>query len=314
MEKSQRRVTAKSTANEVVAGLDLSGKVAVVTGGGAGIGLETSRALARAGASVLIAARDVGKAEEAAREINREVGAERVKAAHLDLADFASIRDFAAKRAPARIDILVANAGVMASPVFRTRQGLESTIGINHFGHFLLFKELLGAIEAAGNARVVVLSSGGHWWGAFDFEDWNWERRPFDIIRSYAESKTANTLFVVELERRFSAKGIHGYAIAPGLVNTTMGRHLTDEDNRKLGMTPEVRAMGKTPQVGAATVVWAATGPELEGRGGLYLQDGLIVEVGVAEVPNRGVAPFAVDPDLAKRLWTLSERVVGASG
>jgi NAD(P)-dependent dehydrogenase (short-subunit alcohol dehydrogenase family) len=203
---------------------------------------------------------------------------------------------------------------VMASPEKRTKQGLEATIGVNHFGHFLLFVELLPALERAGKARVVVLSSGGHWWGAFDFDDWNWERRELDTIRAYAESKTANTLFVVEADRLYRARGVRFYAVAPGFVNTAMGRHLTDEDNRKLGMTPEVRAMGKSPQEGAASVAWAATGPEFEGQGGLYLQDGQVVPAGTLEVPNRGVAPFATDAQLARRLWALSESVVRENG
>ena len=204
----QGRVTAKSKANEVVAGIDLAGKCAVVTGGGSGIGFETARALARAGAEVVIGARDVAKARESAEQINREVRTQRVRAEHLDLADFKSIRKFAAGHAGKKIDLLIANAGVMASPDRRTKQGLESTVGINHFGHFLLFQNLLGALERAKRARVVVVSSGAHWWGPFDFEDWNWERRTLDPIRTYAESKTANSLFAVELDRRLKALGV----------------------------------------------------------------------------------------------------------
>ena len=305
-EKITSRFTAASTALDVVQGVSLRDKVAIVTGGNAGIGLEVARALCSAGAETILAVRNTERGEAAAQSIRDRIPHARVSASELDLSDLDSVRAFADRHSKRTINILINNAGVMGWPEPRTKQGFEITIGINHLGHFLLTLMLVPALRRGAPARVVVVSSGGHWMGPFNFEDWNYNRRTPDRILTYFESKTANVLFTIEFDRRYRGDGIAGFVVAPGLVATQMGRFLTDEDNRKLGMTPEVRAMSRTPEQGAAVLVWAAIAPELEGHGGLYLENCAEVPVGHPDKPLRGVAPFAVDLESARRLWDIS--------
>jgi NAD(P)-dependent dehydrogenase (short-subunit alcohol dehydrogenase family) len=304
----------ESTAEEVVAGVDLRGKVAVVTGASGGIGAETARALASRGAAVVLGARDVPKAEKVAAAIRDAHSGAHVEVAALELGSFASVRDFAARvlaRQP-RIHLLLNNAGVMACPLGRTTEGHELQFGTNHLGHFLLTARLAPALRAAGDARVVNTSSAGHRFSPVHFDDVDYRTRPYDKWESYGQSKTANVLFAVELDRRLGGAGVRGFALHPGAIMTELGRHLKQDDIAVL----RSRAGGgefkwKTIPQGAATQCWAATAPELAGRGGLYLEDCHVAGSSEDPLAREGVRGWALDPDAAARLWALSEDLVG---
>lgn len=311
-----------STALDVVEGLDLSGRIAIVTGGASGIGVETARALASAGAAVVIAARQPAAAAEVAARINEELGAERVRVEELDLADLASVRAFAARWGDRPLHYLINNAGVMACPLSRTRDGFEMQFGTNHLGHFLLSELLVPALAAADGARVVSLSSTGHVFADIDFDDPNYERRAYRPFDAYGQSKTANALFAIAFDRRYRERGIRAFAVMPGVIKSNLGRHMTPEMRADLGLGKPVsadKAADKPPRlffqeanVGAATSLWAATGAELDGCGGLYLEEcAQAVPYDGAVPPRRGVAAFAIDPVSADRLWTLSAELVG---
>lgn len=299
------------TTDEVAHGLDLSGRTVLVTGVSAGLGVETARALSTAGAQVVGAARDLDKARAA-------LGGLAVELVQLDLADLDSVRACAAdvlERWPA-LHVLVNNAGVMAPPLSRTAQGFELQLGTNHLGHFLLTRLLEPALLAGAPARVVNVSSRGHLRGGMDFDDPHWHTRSYDKWQAYGQSKSANVLFTVELERRLGSRGVHAYALHPGVIATELSRHLTHDDLAALTSRGRPGGGGKLTLVdvatGAATQVWAATAPELEGRGGLYLEDCAVA----APTPgdgSAGFAPHAVDADTAARLWEWSEREVGLS-
>ena len=301
---------ANTTTDDVLRGVDLSGKLALVTGASGGLGLETARALAAAGATLVLAARDRDKATAGLREIQERVPRARLESLHLDLASFASVRRCAGELLAAhdRVHLLVNNAGVMATPFGRTEDGFELQLGTNHLGHFLLTCLLAPALRAAAPARVVNLSSGGHMISDIDWADPNFEHRAYQGWIAYGQSKTANVLFTVELERRLGASGVHAYAVHPGMIRTELGRHLTKADSAALkAMAKDAPGGGgfpsfKTIPEGAATSVWAATAPELAQRGGTYLADCAI---------SADHAPWATDPEAARRLWTLSEQLVG---
>lgn len=297
-----------TTAGEVVAGVDLTGRTVLVTGVSAGLGVETARALTSAGARVVGAARDLGKAKSALDGLDVEL-------VELDLADLDSVRLAASEVLDLTpvLHVLVNNAGVMAPPLTRTAQGFELQLGTNHLGHFLLTRLLEPALRAGAPSRVVNVSSRGHLRAGMDFDDPHWRTRPYDKWKAYGQSKTANVLFTVELERRWGPDGIHAYALHPGVIPTELSRHLTGEDFTSLskGARP---GGGRLTLVdvptGAATQAWAATSPELEGRGGLYLEECAVA----GQTPgdgSAGYAPHAVDPDAAARLWEWSEREVG---
>lgn len=297
------------TTDEVLAGVDLRGRTAVVTGVSAGLGVETARALTSVGARVLGAARDLGKAKLALDGVDVEL-------VELDLADLESVRRCASQvldLAP-ELHVMVNNAGVMAPPLLRTAQGFELQLGTNHLGHFLLTRLLEPALVAAAPSRVVNVSSRGHLRAGIDFDDPHWRTRDYDKWKAYGQSKTANVLFTVELERRLGPKGVHAYALHPGVIRTELSRHLTQDDLTTLSTKGRGGSKAGLTLVdvptGAATQVWAATSPELEGRGGLYLED---CAVGGATPGDgsAGYAPYAVDPDAAARLWEWSEREVG---
>jgi NAD(P)-dependent dehydrogenase (short-subunit alcohol dehydrogenase family) len=301
-----------STATEVAARVDLRAKCAVVTGGSGGLGAETARALAGRGAHVVIAARDREKAERVAAEIRGSGGS--VEVLRLDLGSLPSVRAFAdALRAKhAAIHILVNNAGVMASPLARTEQGFELQFGTNHLGHFLLTGLLLPALRAGAPSRVVCVSSRGHNFSTVQLEDPNYERRAYDKWEAYGQAKTANIWHAIELEKRAGHDGVHGLALHPGAIQTELGRHLTPEDIKALlARAGAGNLRWKTPPQGAATQVWAATAPELEGRGGLYLEDCHVAGPQPEANGPTGYAPWALDASGATRLWELSERLVG---
>jgi NAD(P)-dependent dehydrogenase (short-subunit alcohol dehydrogenase family) len=305
-----------TTTAEVLEGIDLSGKLALVTGGSGGLGAETARALASKGARVVITARNVAKGEEVARGIRESMGNDNVEVEELELGSLASIRAFA-DRFLARHDasqILVNNAGVMACPFGKTSDGFEMQFGTNHLGHFLMTGLIAPALLRGAPARIVSVSSRGHRMSPVVFEDIHFERRPYDKWLAYGQSKTANVLLAVELERRLGSRGVHAYAVHPGAIPTDLARHMVREDfelMRKRQPGGQMRL--KSVEAGAATAVYAATAPELEGRGGLYLEDCGVAEVNDAEDAASGVMPYALDPEAAKRLWAVSEEMVGQS-
>ena len=317
MARIESRFGSTSTALEVVEGIDLTGRRAVVTGASSGIGVETARALAAAGARVTLAVRDVAAGERAAADIAGTTGRPDVDVARLDLADLASVDAFtAAWTGP--LHVLVANAGVMDAPYGRTVQGWETQFGTNHLGHFALATGLHAALAAAGDARVVVVSSSGHAASPVVFEDLSFERRPYDPGLAYGQSKTANVLFAVEATRRWAPDGITANALMPGGIWTPLQRHWSPE--RRAAAEEQSRqaeraglfAM-KTPQQGAATSAFLATAPEVAGVGGRYFED--CREAAVVEELRgiHGVLPHALDPVAARRLWDVSQGLVDAA-
>lgn len=301
-----------STAAEVAAGHDLTGKRAVVTGATSGLGVETARVLARCGAEVVLAVRNIAAAQALLDEIAAFGG--KAHAAPLDLADLRSVEAFAAAEGGAPLHLLILNAGIMACPLDRTAQGFEMQLGVNHLGHFHLTTLLLPELKAARGARVVAVSSTGHHWGAFDFDDPNFERSDYDPLAAYGRAKTANALFALELDRRHRDDGIRAFSLMPGGIQTELGRYMTDEVRLRLGTNPEgaKKIRWKSVEQGSATTIWAALGRELEGAGGLYLED---CNEAVPSEPGMrsGVKPWAQDPDAARRLWDWSAAAIAAA-
>ncbi|MEU0548967.1 SDR family NAD(P)-dependent oxidoreductase [Micromonospora sp. NPDC005979] len=288
-----------STADEVLAGVDLTGKRAVITGGAAGIGIETARSLAAAGAEVVLAVRRVPAGAEAARDIAASVGADRVTVRELDVANQDSVRRFVAGW-DGPLHILINNAGIMALPELeRTTEGWEMQFATNFVGHYALTVGLHDALAAAGGARVVSVSSSGNLFSPVIFDDLHFAFRPYDPLLAYGQSKSAEALLAVEANRRWAAEGIHANALNPGAIATGLQKHTG-------GLrTPKERQ--KTPQQGAATSVLLAASPLLDGVGGRYFED-------CAEAPVRterpadytGVAAYALDPGNAERLWNVT--------
>jgi NAD(P)-dependent dehydrogenase (short-subunit alcohol dehydrogenase family) len=305
----------RSTAAEVIDGIDLHGKTAIVTGATSGLGIETARALAGAGAEVFIPARNLEKGETVADGIRAAVAGANIHVLELDLSDFASIRrftdEFLALGKP--IHILINNAAIMACPLARTPEGFESQFATNHLGHFLFTGRLASAL-AGGSARVVSLSSIGHRLSPVHFEDIHFEKRPYDKWLAYGQAKTANSLFAVELNNRIAPHGGTANAVHPGGIMTGLQQHLTTEEMTAMGWIDsegKLNALFKTVEQGAATSVWAAVAPELAGHGGLYLEDCNQAEPAAPEKPYSGVHAHAIDPDAAARLWVESEAMVG---
>ena len=303
----------ESTTEQVLEGIDLSGRRALVTGASGGLGAETARALASRGAAVTLTARNLEKGEAVAESIRQSTGNPNIDVGELELLSPDSVRAFAKAWLADHdeLNILVNNAGVMACPLERNALGWEMQFATNHLGHFLLTCLLVPALKAGAPARIVNLSSGGHRLGNVNFEDPNYENRPYDKFESYGQSKTANVLFPIELTRRLAGKGITANAVHPGVILTELARHMQREDLEEFGKHAPPGSMKLKPvEAGAATSVWAATSPDLEGKSGLYLEDcqiGLPAEEGGAG----GFADYAVDPEGAKRLWTLSEDLIG---
>jgi NAD(P)-dependent dehydrogenase (short-subunit alcohol dehydrogenase family) len=302
-------VSFETTTDEVLAGVDLHGKVAIVTGASTGLGLETARALASVGAHVVLAGRDAARIGAAADTIRERVPDAQLEPGALDLTSLDSVREFAQWFAEDhdRLHLLINNAGVMYTPFEHTAEGFEMQFGTNHVGHFLLTNLLVPLLLADPPSRVVNLSSGGHMGSDIVWDDINFERRDYDKFASYGQSKTANILFSVELDRRLGESGVHAYAVHPGMIATELGRHMTRDDFQALMDRAKSSPSGgmpayKTVEQGAATSVWAATAPELDDQGGTYLAD--------AEVTDQH-APWARDPESARRLWTVSEEMVG---
>jgi NAD(P)-dependent dehydrogenase (short-subunit alcohol dehydrogenase family) len=306
-------MTGSRSALQIVDGIDLSGKVCVITGASSGLGRESARALTAAGAQVILAARNTDSLAETVRWIHAEVPDAQISTVRLDLTSLASVRAAATEiRAAAPvIHILMNNAGVMFTPFGRTSDGFEIQIGTNHFGHFELTRLLTPQLAAASGARLVILSSGGHALGDVDFDDPNWEHRDYDKFVAYGASKTANVLHAVEADRRLCELGIRAYAVHPGTVATSLARYMSRSDFSQLRKYTAASGAARgestdgyldftTPERGAATQVWAAVSPELADQGGLYLED-----CGVSEA----VAPYARDAEHAAELWALSEKL-----
>ena len=303
----------KSEPSDILTGKDLTGKVAVVTGGYSGIGLETTRALAAAGAKVYVPVRNVDKAAETLATIKRG----ELIPLPMDLGDFASVRRFVAEMLEneSQIDLLINNAGIMACPEARIEGGWESQFGVNHLGHFVLTKGLLPALLAADSPRVVSLSSIGHRRGGVNFEDINFEKTPYEKWTAYAQAKTANALFALGLDMKYADQGLRAFSVHPGGIMTPLQRHLQNEEMIALGWLDEngnlselAAALFKSTTQGCTTTLWAATSDMLDGKGGLYCEDCDVAELADEDTPRYfGVAQWAVDPDLAVKLWELSE-------
>jgi NAD(P)-dependent dehydrogenase (short-subunit alcohol dehydrogenase family) len=291
-----------STASEVIAGVDLSGKRAIVTGGASGIGIETARALADAGAEVTIAVRRPESARPVVEALRRSTGNSAIGIAMLDLADLQSVAAFAdGWKGP--LHILVNNAGIMAVPALeKTAQGFELQFGTNFVGHFALTQGLHRALSAANGARVVSVSSSGHLFSPVVFDDLDFDFIPYTPFGGYGQSKTANALLAVAVTQRWAGDGVLANALNPGAIATGLQKHTGG-----LKTPPERR---KRPDQGAATSVLLAASPLLEGIGGLYFED-CAQAVQVARRPtdfSGGCAPYAVDPENAERLWHVTNR------
>ncbi|MFN9927711.1 MAG: oxidoreductase [Phenylobacterium sp.] len=308
----------RSTAREVAAGHELSGRTVIVTGGASGIGVETARALAEAGADVTLAVRNA-EAGAATKSDIEKTAPGRVSVGQLDLADLSTVAAFASAWGDKPLDILITNAGVMACPLTYTAQDLEMQIGANHFGHYLLTlglaRALMNGAEEGRAARVVSLSSIGHRRGGVNFDDIHYRNRPYDKWESYGQAKTANSLFAVGFHARFADLGVTANAVMPGGIRTPLQRHLPVEEMIAFGWIDaegNVNPRFKSTEQGASTSVWAALAPELEGVGGLYLENCAQAEPWTEANPFEGVLPHALDPEGAERLWAVSEETTGA--
>ncbi|MFG2358322.1 SDR family NAD(P)-dependent oxidoreductase [Streptomyces sp. NPDC048521] len=304
---------ATSTADDVLRDIDLTDRLAIVTGGYSGLGLETTRALTKAGARVVVPARRPGTAREAL------AGIEGAEVDELDLGDLDSVRGFAERflASGRTVDFLITNAGIMACPETRVGPGWEAQFATNHLGHFALVNRLWPAIEPGG-ARVVSVSSRGHHISGIRWDDVHW-RRSYDKWAAYGQAKTANVLFAVHLDRLARDAGVRAFALHPGGILTPLQRHLPKKEMVERGWIDEngepLNPEGfKTPQQGAATQVWAATSPRLDGLGGVYLEDCDIAEpAGEDDHGRAGVKSWATDPEQAARLWELSAGLTGVN-
>jgi len=305
-------------ARDVAAGHDLSGKTVIITGAATGIGVETARALAEQGAEVVLAVRNQTAGDAAVADINQTAKGPKARLAQLDLSSQASVKGFVDTWGGQPVDILINNAGVMACPQSYTHDDLEMQIGTNHFGHAALTLGLAPALEKAAKAgrtaRVVQLSSIGHRRSDINWEDPQYRTRPYDKWESYGQSKTANSLFAVGFNARFKDRGVTANAVMPGGIMTPLQRHLPREEMIAFGWMDEAGKINdrfKTIEQGASTSVWAALAPELEGVGGLYLENCAQAAPAAKDKPNEGVWPWAINPEGADRLWALTKATIG---
>ncbi|MEV1080164.1 SDR family NAD(P)-dependent oxidoreductase [Streptomyces sp. NPDC050211] len=303
---------ATSTADDVLQGIDLTGKLAIVTGGYSGLGLETTRALTKAGARVVVPARRPAAAREAL------AGVDGVEVDEMDLGDLDSVRGFAERflASGRTIDFVIDSAGIMACPETRVGPGWEAQFATNHLGHFALVGRLWPAIEPGG-ARVVSVSSRGHHYSGIRWDDPHWHDG-YDKWLAYGQAKTANVLFAVHLDRLGRERGVRAFSLHPGGILTPLQRHLPKQEMVERGWIDEAGNPlnpedFKTPEQGAATQVWAATSPQLAGMGGVYLEDCDIAEPAPADGEFAGVKDWARDPEEAARLWELSVKLTGVN-
>lgn len=306
---------AKSTTNDVIKGIDLTGKIAIVTGGNTGIGLETTKTLAAAGATVIVPARDVEKAKR------NLAGIANIELESMDLMNPDSIDEFAQKfLASGRpLHLLINNAGIMWVPLRRDNRGIESQLATNYLAQFQLTARLWPALKKADGARVINVSSQGHQFAPFHFDDPNFLHREYETLAAYGQSKTASNLFALELDNRGKAYHVRTYSLHPGSINgTELGREASLELFQQMGfldaegnLLPEVAASLKTIPQGAATTVWCATSPMLNKIGGVYCEDADVAELASETSMSGGVNRYSLDETHAKRLWTLSEEMTG---
>ena len=303
---------AQSTAADVIAGIDLSGRRAVVTGASSGIGVETARALAHANVEVTLAVRDIEAGQRTAEDITATTGNKDILVAPLDLADQASVTAFVTSW-DGPLHILVNNAGIMATPELRTPQGWEMQFATNHLGHFALATGLHSALVMAGGARVVVVSSVGHLNGEVLFDDINFQHHPYDPWAAYSQSKTANVLFAVEAARRWGPDRIMVNALNPGRITATrLSRYLNESSSPPAAFEPNSTTVSwKTVEQGAATSVLLAASPLVDGVTGRYFEDCQEAEPARPGI-RRGVAAYAVDPRKAAQLWQVSVNLLAA--
>ncbi|AJH00351.1 oxidoreductase [Clostridium beijerinckii] len=302
-----------TTAKDVIEDIDLKDKIAIITGGYSGIGMETAKVLAEAGATVIIPARDIEKAKEAIAKIPN------IEIEHLDLMDPMSINSFAQKfiNSQRSLHILINSAGIMAPPLIRDKRGYESQFATNHLGHFQLTARLWPTLKNAKGARVISVSSRAQRLGGVNFDDPNFQKTEYDSWKAYAQSKSANSLFAVELDRLGKTHGVRAFSVHPGLIPTTnLGRFSVNgkaavqelKTNTRKDDTNTKSNEFKTIEQGAATSVWCATNSILDGMGGVYCEDCNIAEaVPYDSLKDNGVRPWAIDKKLAKKLWILSE-------
>ena len=303
----------RSTAAEVIDGIDLAGKTALVTGGYSGLGTETVRALAGAGARVIVGAR---RPDAAASDLAGVAG--EITVLKLDLSDPASIDGFAAEVAgiTQRLELLINNAAIMACPKALDPRGYESQFATNHLGHFQLTARLWPLLKAGG-ARVVALSSVGHQRGGPDLADINFEHREYDKWTAYGQAKSANALFALELDRLGQASGVRAFSVHPGGIKTPLQRHLTMEEQIAMGWFDaegNLSEVFKSPEQGAATSIWCAVSPLLGGLGGVYCEDCNVAALAGPDTPRySGAAPHIRDEALAQALWAKSEEMTGVT-
>lgn len=306
---------AQSTAEEVIKGIDLTGKIAIVTGGNTGIGLETTKILAAAGATVIVPARNIQKAVENLK------GIENVEIEPMDLMNPSSIDDFAQKfiASGRSLHLLINNAGIMWVPLRKDERGIESQLATNYLAQFQLTARLWPALKNAQGARVVNVSSQGHQFAPFNFEDPNFLTREYETLQGYGQSKTAVNLFSLELDNRARSAGVRVYSLHPGsIAGTELGREAPLELFQKMGLADahgnipeEVLSTLKTIPQGAATTVWCATSPQLNAIGGVYCEDTDIAPLALENAITKGVKPYSLDQSSATRLWDWSEKITG---
>ncbi|RED37396.1 oxidoreductase [Paenibacillus sp. VMFN-D1] len=304
----------RTTAMEALGDRDLTGKTAIVTGGYSGLGLETVKVLASAGATVIVPARSPEKAQAALSAVSG------VELERLDLMDPASIDAFAERfiASGRPLHILINSAGIMAAPLHRDSRGYESQLATNHLGHFQLVLRLWPALKAAEGARIVSVSSRAHQLSGINFEDLHFTKRPYDKWLAYAQSKTANALFAVALDKRGESHSVRAFSVHPGTIVTDLSRYLSEEELRSMGalneqgerVFTEYNDELKTIEEGAATAVWCAVHPQLDGKGGVYCENADIAVI--TDTPyTPGIFEWAANTDDAERLWTLSEQLIG---
>jgi len=306
---------ATSTASDVIKGIDLTGKIAIVTGGNTGIGLETTKTLAAAGATVIVPARDIEKAKR------NLAGIANVELESMDLMNPSSIDEFAQRfQATGRpLHLLINNAGIMWVPLRQDSRGIESQLATNYLAQFQLTARLWTALKKADGARVINVSSQGHQFAPFHFDDPNFLHREYETLQAYGQSKTASNLFALELDNRGKAYHVRTYSLHPGSINgTELGREASLELFQQMGfldaegnLLPEIAASLKTIPQGAATTVWCATSPMLNNIGGVYCEDADVAELASETSISSGVKRYSLDETHAQRLWTLSEEITG---
>jgi NAD(P)-dependent dehydrogenase (short-subunit alcohol dehydrogenase family) len=308
----------RTTADEVMRDIDPTGKVAIVTGGYSGIGLETTRTLTQAGATVVVPVRTPEKAKKSLASLKGHVEIAKIDLLNPETID-SFAKEFLASDRP--LHLLINNAGIMAIPLSRDRRGYEAQLSANHLGHFQLTLQLWQALQRANGARVVNLSSGAHRQSAFDFSDPNFEHRNYDKWKAYAQSKTATALFTVALDKRGLTQKVRSFAAHPGRIVSDLQRSIPMEELQSQGLRDErgeipadQKHLYKSVEQGAATTTWCAVSPQLDGRGGVYCEDVDIARAVPADHKEmNGVLPWAIDHEAAERLWQLSEQLTHVS-